>query len=292
MSQRELASRLGVTRLAITRLEAGIGSIPLLSKVMDEIGFRLSGVARGGRLSDQLRARRIRLGMTTRDVAKKSMLDHRTVEAVENGDGTVASLVQLLKALAPAAKRTEPARASWAFDPSSHDERDKRFTPSWFLAHIADAFGPIDLDPCGHELSAVSARRRIILPECGLSSSWAGHRLVFVNPPYSAVTKWMARAASAWADQEVRTIVMLVPVRTDSETYQARVSRDAHTLFLGGRMRFESAQGIAWPAPFSLMLLIWGGSEEQIARFRDLVPAVHLRPWGRIDDQSGLSPER
>ena len=91
----------------------------------------------------------------------------------------------------------------------------------------------------------------------------------------------MARAVDAWTNQEVRTIVMLVPVRTDSETYQARVSRDAHTLFLSGRMRFESSQGIAWPAPFSLMLLIWGGSEEQIARFQKLVPAVHLRPWGQ-----------
>ncbi len=51
---------------------------------------------------------------------------------------------------------------------------------------IYAAFGEVDIDPCGHVLSPVVARRRIILSEGGdgLVEDWSG-RLAFVNPPFS-----------------------------------------------------------------------------------------------------------
>ena len=278
LSQIELANRIGVARLAITRLEAGVGSTARLLAVMAELEVRLSGIARGSTLPDQLRTRRLRLGWSVADVAERAGLTSKTVEAVEVGRGSAASLLKLLAAVAPKAKRSKPARSSWGFDPTGLEERDKRFTPKWFLDKVTEAFGPIDLDPCGHELSAVEARRKIILPECGIASAWSG-RLAYVNPPFSAVVAWMDRAATAWEKGEVETIVMLVPARTDSETYQKRVSRDAETLFLGGRIRFESPAGLAWAAPFSLMLVVWGAQDSAIERFRALAPSVRMRPW-------------
>jgi len=280
ISQSELAARVGVPRLAITRLEHSTGSVPLLVKVMRELDFRVAGVARGGTLPDQLRARRERLKWPVSRVAEKTGLDTRTIEAVERGGGTVASLAKMLNVVAPNAKRSEPPRASWAYD-ASNEERDQRFTPRSFFDRVVAAFGPIDLDPCGHALSAVEARRKIILPECGLASSWASNRTVFINPPYSSVSQWMARACDAMENGEVETIVMLVPARTDSDVYQRRVSRDADTIFLAGRIRFESAKGLAWPAPFSLMTVIWGGTDDQISRFIEQVPAVRMRPWNK-----------
>ena len=279
ISQATLAARLGVPRLAVTRLEAGVGSVALLLRAMAMIELRISGVARGGTLPAQLRARRERLGLTIDVVAKRADLDPRTVEAVERGAGTVASLTALLTTIAPKAKKSEPPRASWSYDQSGHGERDKRFTPGWFLAHVVEAFGAVDLDPCAHEASSVEARTEFILPQCGLASSWSGHRLAYINPPYSGVSIWLERAADAWDAGEVATIVMLVPTRTDSAVFQDRVSRDADVLFLGGRMRFESTEGLRWPAPFALMLVVWGGDENSIQRFIELVPTVRMRPW-------------
>lgn len=279
LSQQALAEKVGVSRLAITRLENEVGSIALLLRVMAALDFRVSGVARGGSLPEQLQARRKRLGITVDRAAAKANLDPRTLRAVEEGRGNVASLVALLRAVAPRSKKSDPPRASWNFDATGLAERDKRFTPSWFLDHVVEAFGSIDLDPCGHHEAAVEARRKIILPDCGLASSWAGHDLTFINPPFSAVTTWIGRAADAFEQGEVARIVMLVPVRTDSPAYQTRASRYADTLFLAGRMRFESTRGLAWPAPFSLMLLTWGATEAQINKFIELVPAVRMRPW-------------
>ena len=281
LSQTELAASLSIPRLGIARLEAGVGSTARLIRVMAELEVRLSGIARGATLPDQLRARRLRLGWSVADVAARAGMTTKTVEAVEVGRGSAASLLKLLAAVAPKAKRSKPARSSWGFDPTGLEERDKRFTPKWFLDKVTEAFGPIDLDPCGHELSAVEARRKIILPECGIASAWSG-RLAYVNPPFSAVVAWMDRAATAWEKGEVETIVMLVPARTDSETFQKRISRDAETLFLGGRIRFESPEGLAWAAPFSLMVLVWGSEDRAIERFRELAPSVRMRPWGGV----------
>lgn len=280
ISQADLALRLSVPRLAVTRLEAGTGSSRLLLAAMRELEFRISGIARGATLPDQLRARRERLDLTLAQVAERAALDHRTVEAVERGESTVASVVAVLRTIAPKAKRSDPPRASWAFDPSGLAERDKRFTPAWFLANICEAFGEIDLDPCAHHQSPVEARRRIILPECGLTSSWAGTRLAYINPPFSAVSAWMARATAAWEREEVETMIMLAPVRTDSAVFQRRVSRQADVLFLAGRIRFESTTGLAWPAPFSLMIMVWGTSDDSIQRFIELSPAIRMRPSG------------
>lgn len=283
LSQVELAARLGLPRLAIARLEIGIGSAARLCSVMQELDVRLSGIGRGASLPDQLRARRERREWSIEGAAVRAGLTKKTVEAVEAGGGSAASLIKLVSAVAPKAKRSEPARSSWAFDPSGLDERDKRFTPKWFLDKVVDAFGPIDLDPCAHEQSAVEAGRKIILPECGLAGRWSG-RLAYVNPPFSGVVRWMNRAASAWERGEVEVIVMLIPARTDSETFQKRVSRYADTLFLGGRIRFESPQGLAWAAPFSLMLVVWGADESEIQRFIELSPAVRMRPWANTID--------
>jgi len=277
-SQEQLAIRLGVPRLKITRLESGVGSVDILVRVMSTLDFRVAGVARGPDLPRQLRARRERLKWSIDKMAANTGLDRRTILGVERGEGTVASLLLMLNAIAPDAKRSQPPRASWAYD-AGNMERDQRFTPQWFLSHIVESFGSIDLDPCAHELASVESRRKILLPECGLDASWQGAGLTFINPPYSAVTRWMSRAAEAWDRKEVSTIAMLVPARTDSEVYQRVVSRDADTLFLGGRMRFESANGLAWPAPFSLMLILWGMSEEQIACFIGRAPSVRMRPW-------------
>ncbi|MDH7975715.1 helix-turn-helix domain-containing protein [Sphingomonas sp. AR_OL41] len=91
LSQSNLAARIGVTRLAIARLEVGIGSATRLVAVMNVLEVRLSGIARGPTLPDQLHARRKRLGWSVAEAADRAGLTQRTVEAVEAGGGTALS---------------------------------------------------------------------------------------------------------------------------------------------------------------------------------------------------------
>jgi transcriptional regulator with XRE-family HTH domain len=281
-SQASLADALGVSRLAIVRMEGGVGSVALLLAAMKQLEVRFSGIARGATLPDQIRARRERLKISIQRAAELAGLDMRTVVSVEEGRGTMASLGALLGAIAPKATRSTPARSSWSYDQSGHGESDKRFTPQWFLDYVYTAFGEIDLDPCSHPQALVKAKRYICLPECGIQSSWRGTQVAYVNPPFSAVVKWYRRASDAWISGEAKTIVMLVPTRTDSDVFQRMVSRDADVLFLGGRMRFESPEGLSWHAPFALMLVIWGATEQSIRNFMELAPCVWMRPWGEV----------
>ena len=93
LSQSDLGARVDVARLAIARLEAGVGSTVRLLAVMAELEVRLSGIARGATLPDQLCARRLRLGWSIGDVADRAKLTSKTVEAVEAGQGSVSSLL-------------------------------------------------------------------------------------------------------------------------------------------------------------------------------------------------------
>ncbi len=79
ISQAALAGRVGVSRLAITRLEKGIGSVSLLIAVLHELEIRIAGVARGARLPDQLRSKRVRLGLSQVEAGHRAELDARTV---------------------------------------------------------------------------------------------------------------------------------------------------------------------------------------------------------------------
>ncbi|PTW49204.1 DNA N-6-adenine-methyltransferase Dam [Sphingomonas faeni] len=279
LPQDALAAQLGVTRLAVHRIEKGVGTQRLLQQVMKETGFRLSGIGRGATLAEQLSTARRRRGWTLELVATKAGLTAKTVASIERGEGSAASVMKLVRAIAPNWKKTEPPRSSWAFDHTTMGERDKRFTPSWFFALVTKAFGPVDLDPCGHLASSVVARRRIILPEDGLEASWTGYDFIWLNPPYSAAVVWMEKAMDAVISGDCKKLVMLLPVRTDSQTYQQKVARHCDTLFLAQRMRFESTEGLAYAAPFSLMLCIFGATELELACFTESCPNVRMRAY-------------
>lgn len=165
------------------------------------------------------------------------------------GGGSVASLLRLMEALAPKAKRRAPERAYWG--QGDKEDRDSRFTPPEFIENIYTAFGEVDIDPCAHRLSPVVAKRRIILDEGGdgLSDDWSG-RLAFVNPPFSAQFKWLQRAHQQWRAGNVEKVACLVPARTDSTWFHDTLTTDADICLLQGRVRFLDPRGGAQPTPF------------------------------------------
>lgn len=270
-SQRTLAARLNVDPQAIKRLEKGVGSVATLIAVMTALDFQLTGLGSGKSLPEQLRNRRRRRSLSLDQIAARTSLSRATIASLESGGGSVRSLLKLLPVIAPKVRRKAPERSYWGV--GDKEDRDSRFTPSDFMEPIYAAFGEVDIDPCGHVLSPVAARRRILLSEGGdgLVEDWSG-RLAYVNPPFSQLLKWLRRAHEQWFVGNVKTVVCLVPVRTDSEFFQETLSSVADVYLLRGRVQFLNSNGEAQHTPFSLMLLVMGASDEQKVRYAELVP--------------------
>jgi transcriptional regulator with XRE-family HTH domain len=285
-SQRTLALRIGVEAQTIKRLEKGAGSVATLVATMAALDFRLTGLGPGRTLSEQLRARRRKRSMSLQDLAAKTGLSRTTIARLEQGGGSIASLLRLLAVLAPSARRRAPERSYWG--QGDKEDRDSRFTPSDFMASIYAAFGVIDLDPCGHVLSPVVAKRRILLSEGGdgLADDWSG-RVAFVNPPFSELLTWLRRAHDQWQAGNVQTVVCLVPVRTDSKWFHDTLSGDADIYFLKGRVRFLDPRGKGQHTPFSMMVLTLGATAEQRERYAMIVPGFWL---ARIPTANSAEP--
>ena len=183
----------------------------------------------------------------------------------------MASLGRLLAALAPNATRRAPERAYWG--QTKKEDRDSRFTPPEFMESVYQAFGPVDLDPCAHDLSPVVAHRRIMVSQGGdgLVDEWSGH-LAFVNPPYSEQLTWLRRAHQQWAAGHVGTVVCLVPFRPDSPFYHDTLMKAADLYPLRGRVKFLDAAGRAQSTPFSLVVVLLGATPAQKDAFSELVP--------------------
>lgn len=242
---------------------------------MTALDFRLTGVGSGKTLPEQLRSRRHKRSLSLDQVAARTGLSRTTIASLERGGGSVASLLRLLAVLAPNARRRAPERSYWG--QGDKEDRDSRFTPPDFMEGIYAAFGEVDLDPCGHQLSPVIAKRRILLEEGGngLTDDWSG-RLAFVNPPFSALLVWLRRAYDQWKAGNVETVVCLVPVRTDSAWFHETLSADADIYLLQGRVRFLNPQGKAQHTPFSLMVLTLGITANQKVRYTAQVPGFWL----------------
>lgn len=274
-SRATLAARMGVDAQTVKRMEAGVGSVATLAVAMAALDFQLTGLGPGRTLPVQISSRRCKLGMSLTDVARRAAVSRATVAGLEAGRGSIRSLVRVLTVIAPRIRRRAPERSYWG--QGDKVDRDSRFTPEEFMRSIYDAFGEIDLDPCGHRLSPVVARRRIILDEGGdgLTEEWSGD-LVYVNPPFSQLLVWLRRAHDQWRGGRVRTVVCLVPVRTDSVWFHDVLSADADIFLLRGRVRFLDSVGGAQATPFSLMVLTLGASAGQRERYAELVPGFWL----------------
>jgi len=242
---------------------------------MRALDFRLTGIGPGKSLAEQLRTRRLKQSMAIEALARRTGLSPTTIRSVELGGGSVASILKILSALAPKAKRRAPERAYWG--QGDKDDRDSRFTPPDFMESIYSSFGKIDLDPCAHPSSPVIASKEYILAngDDGLRDVWFGE-FVYVNPPFSDQLNWLRRAHEQWRLGNVATIACLVPARTDSAWFHETLRANADIYFLQGRLRFLDLRGSAQATPFSLMVVIFGATEEQKEKFAATVPGFWM----------------
>ncbi len=118
----------------------------------------------------------------------------------------------------------------------------------------------------------------------GLSLPW--HGAVFVNPPYGrGLGAWVAKAKAEVLSGNARTVVALIPARTDTRYWHEHVAGVATVFFLRGRLRFGTA-GAA--APFPSAIVLWGAADRQVAALeQSLADAWKVPPTGRMNHDAG-----
>lgn len=138
-------------------------------------------------------------------------------------------------------------------------------TPPKILKLVNDV-APIGFDPCPANPTFD-----------GLKVSWRGHGLVYENPPYDEIAKWLLKGNSQFSKTRVGVmhdqLVVLIPARTDTKWFHEMVLGHADAICLWkGRITFHdpetgeplktySKKDKTWkvtPAPFPSMLLYFG----------------------------------
>lgn len=88
----------------------------------------------------------------------------------------------------------------------------------------------------------------------GLTKDWG--QSVFVNPPYSAIKEWVAYAYSQSC--KGKTVVMLIPSRTDTRWWHDYIMRAKEIRFIKGRLKFGGAKN---SAPFPSCVVVFKGGK-------------------------------
>lgn len=86
----------------------------------------------------------------------------------------------------------------------------------------------------------------------GLTSEWGSP--AFVNPPFKEIDKWVRKSFAEWIDG--KTVVMLIPARTDTRWWHDCVMKATEIRFLRGRLKYEGAK---FNAPFPSCVVIFNG---------------------------------
>lgn len=150
--------------------------------------------------------------------------------------------------------------------------------------------GPIALDPCTTEANPTGARRWIHpgSAEDGLTGHWCAAGLVFVNPPFSTLRRWMLKCqVEAHRGCE---IILLCPARTDTRAWHE--VRPDRTAFWRGRLcyndpttgkpkQYTSKTGRVSdePATFATALLYWGPRARTFAKVFGAVAQIVIPDW-------------
>lgn len=138
---------------------------------------------------------------------------------------------------------------------ATHSKGQDNWETPWWLVHMIEAeFGGIDLDPCCTFANRKGAEYYTEEHD-GLSQPWFG--TVFVNPPYSQMAKWAAKAHSEAALGRTRNIIFLCAARTDTRAWWDHI-RYGEVRFIQGRLRFvDPSRNVLAGAPFPSALVIF-----------------------------------
>jgi len=128
-----------------------------------------------------------------------------------------------------------------------------------------DAIFDFDLDPCASD-DNFKCPNYFTKEDDGLKKPWFGN--VFVNPPYGQeIGKWVERSYyQAVTNPDVKTVVMLIPSRTDTKYWHDYVMRSHLIYFIRGRLKFSNMKNSA-PFPSAIVVFKESQSSTKIRSF-------------------------
>lgn len=84
----------------------------------------------------------------------------------------------------------------------------------------------------------------------GLTSDWGKRN--FVNPPYGKeISKWIKKGFEEW--QKGKTVVFLIPSRTDTRWWHDYCMKASKIRFIKGRLKFDDQKSCA-PFPSAIVI--------------------------------------
>lgn len=132
-------------------------------------------------------------------------------------------------------------------------ENDTRITPDGLFALLDEEFG-FTVDVAAAPDNA-KCERFYTEADNGLTQDWTGE-VVWMNPPYSNIEPWTAKAVAE--SRAGAVVVGLLPVRTDLLWFHRDVlDAGAEVRFCRGRVKFAGI-GARANAPFPSMVVVWG----------------------------------
>ena len=126
-------------------------------------------------------------------------------------------------------------------------------TPEDFFAKLNKKF-KFTLDPCC-TASTAKCEKYYTREDDGLSRSWK-NEVVFVNPPYGDISKWVKKAYEE-SNHNNATVVMLIPSRTDTKYWHEYVMKADAIYFIKGRLKFTNGNDKQNSAPFPSALVVF-----------------------------------
>lgn len=121
-------------------------------------------------------------------------------------------------------------------------------TPKLLYENLNKEFN-FDFDPCPENYTVD-----------GLTIEWGESN--FVNPPYSKLKDWCKKAYEQ--QQKGKTVVMLIPSRTDTIAWHEYVMKATEIRFIKGRLKFGDAKN---SAPFPSAIIIFKGETDERSKF-------------------------
>jgi hypothetical protein len=110
------------------------------------------------------------------------------------------------------------------------------------LYQTLDAEFSFDHDPCPPNFTVD-----------GLTTEWG--QCNYVNPPYGReLPKWIAKCYEEW--QKGKTVVVLIPSRTDTRWWHDYCMKATEIRYIRGRLYFDDADG---RAPFPSAIVVFKG---------------------------------
>lgn len=117
---------------------------------------------------------------------------------------------------------------------------DNWSTPKDFYENLNKEFN-FDFDPCPLESG-----------ENGLLVDWIGN--IFINPPYSNIKDFLKKGLIELDKGNAKTLVYLIPSRTDTRWFHEYIYNKAEIRFIKGRLKFGDSKN---SAPFPSMVVIF-----------------------------------